>query len=241
MGIRSEYWIHDNDITYCDGSIGEENHESVALAHLRSIVLSHLSGLFKNMNRFENDWDLFTEKLGEKYSPIKFKKILKERGVTEDLWLAADDVTDAREYMIEKFGWKTAHGMGNSVYISTWGFSKKDIESIVNGVEEMLDSEGDVELEDNSIDINLYIGKNNTRVDYTLEELKQLLLPQINPIQQHFQQINKDKGNYLQNAKNIATQQIRDIEIDKLHPAYKRPGVNPLGDSVISFKVWLHE
>jgi hypothetical protein len=38
----------------------------------------------------------------------------------------------------------------------------------------------------------------------------------------------------------MASKQVRQLDLDMMHPAYKRPGVNPFGDSVLpTFQSWL--
>ncbi len=44
MNLLGEHWIHDGTVTYCDGDVGDMNHEGVVVDHVRH-VLADLVGM----------------------------------------------------------------------------------------------------------------------------------------------------------------------------------------------------
>lgn len=259
----SEYWIQqDGNVEFADGDVGDYNHEGIVIDWLTKQVVEKCESSFhvrKNTwhgrqvsfsNEDHVDIDEFSQALLMAYqeelvkqNPIKKPQIeqafeenpdkylhqaLKQSGVGQREWNVVTGHEDARNYAMEKWGWKTYRDN----HIDTWFWRKPDLVAIVEGIENIAHDMGwsDKRLAKQAFTINIFSNKRSFTTSFAT--LK-------NPP--------TTQSNYLQKA-NIdyltpqANKQMRDMEINNMHPAYRRPGVNPLGDHTrLTFKNLFNE
>jgi hypothetical protein len=185
------------------------------------------------------DWDEFLRALAEaafgekgEADPAKYAAHAAARaGVKRQQWDVANQTIDARIYAIKYWGWKAYRDR----YIESWFLRRNDIATIVSGLEDIADSEGwsDKKLARMGFSVYLYSTKRSIDVNYA-KMVEALNKP--SQIQNVFQTLAKPQYDYLNQ---YAKQQIKDVELDKMHPAYKRPGTQPFGDSVMSFRAFV--
>jgi hypothetical protein len=140
--ITGEWWIIDGSANYADGDIGDMNHEMYVIDHVRR---KYVYGEFdsdivdwdgfkkflakekyeedgKNIKEFENLSDEMIEEL------YLFK--LKEMEMSNEEYMIAEGMGDARKYGIEKLGWKRVAGKN----IQTNTLTVDDLREISNGL-----------------------------------------------------------------------------------------------------------
>lgn len=257
----SEYWIYrGGDVHFADGDIGDYNHEGVVIHDLQIKIIDQCENYFeirdKNGRPFADseyiDWEGFKEALSTAYAvelieknPEKQQKIedqleydpnkflfsaLKASGIKKPEWDTAEGVGDARDYAMQRWGWKTFRNDN----IDTWFFKQEDLADIIRGIDEIAEQEGWTEkkLNKKRFTINVFSSRKSFYLSY-----KQLNNPR-SPSQE-----NPIKTNLINYNAQQATQQVKNIDLQNIHPAYKRPGVNPFGDhtlySLPTFVEWL--
>lgn len=114
QAVQGEWWIEDGSAQYCDGDIGDVNHE---IAAREAIAYKYLDDP-EQLEETIEDWffSLSTEQISE-------------LGITpEEAQVLAGG--DAREYAMKHLGWKRM--AGNSV--ETWTLTSNDLRSIADGI-----------------------------------------------------------------------------------------------------------
>jgi hypothetical protein len=198
------------------------------------------------------DWDEFEKALASAYAEEyvrsfpgqkkKVQRILEEKpedliaraykraGIKDEELAVAEGRSDARNYAMKYWGWKTYRNKS----IDTWFFRRSDLKAIISGVEEIAHQDGwSKKLSKTTFSINVFSNKKHFYLSYN--QMK-------NPKSSHQQQL--PQFDYLSNQ---AGKQVKDIEYQNLHPFYKGRGgafggggvVNPFGDCVMSFKGFL--
>lgn len=259
--MRGEYWVHeDGYVDFADGDIGDYNHEGIVIRDVQNQIINKCEQSFRLRTKrggfFSDseyiDWDEFKRALAEAYAedyiqsnPKKAKTIkaylendpnklalaaFASCGIKKPELDTAEGIGDARDYAMKYWRWKTYRD-GN---IDTWLMTKADLDAIINGIEQIADESGWSDKRLNRMSFNLTVFATGRHFSLTLEQMKKWLQrPDKLP------QMDKPQYDYLTAQ---AEKQIRDMEIQKMHPAYRRPGVNPIGDSAIhSFKDFLRE
>lgn len=247
----SEYWIQqDGSVDFADGDIGDQNHEGIVIDWLAKQIVEKCESTFNvrkttyyarqirfsdeehiDINEFQEALLLAYEESLIQKNPIKKPQIeqafeenpdkylqqaLKQSGVGQREWNVVLGHEDARNYAMQKWGWKTYR----DGHIDTWFWRKPDLAAIVEGVENIAYESGwsDKKLNKQSFTINIFSNQKSFTTSFAT--LKNPPTTQ----QNYFQKANID---YLTPQ---ANKQMRDMEINNMHPAYRRPGVNPLGD-----------
>jgi hypothetical protein len=246
----SEYWIQqDGSVEFADGDVGDYNHEGIVIDWITKQIVEKCENTFdvkktthgrQRPFSYEDHIDIrefeeallmtYKENLVNQY-PIKkpnieqafeenpdkyLEQALKQAGVGQREWNVVSGHEDARNYAMQKWGWKTYR----DGHIDTWFWRKPDLTAIVEGIENIAHESGwsDKKLAKQSFTINIFSNKKSFTTSFNT--LKNPPTTQSN----YLQKANLD---YLTPQ---ANKQIRDMEISNLHPAYRRPGVNPLGD-----------
>lgn len=246
----SEYWIHqDGDVDFADGDIGDRNHEGIVIDIVQRDIIRSCERVFdleEKTDRYQRgftddeyvDWDKFTARLAEVYleehpdahEDEALELAFKQAGVNQEELMVAEGRTDARTFAMKNWGWKTYR----SEHIDTWTLGRNDVKAIISGIESIADESGWDEETLNDMEFVIDVFSNRKYMSMTFKELEEWYAkPGAAP------QANMNKNfDYLNHA---AKQQIRNVELDNMHPAYKRQGVNPFGDSVTypSFLKWL--
>ena len=245
----SEYWIEeDGDVQFADGDIGDLNHEGVVIDRVRSEIIEKTSSHFRGSGKYfdsGSDWDEFKDALANAYAkefiqknpkkrasvekslnydPEKFTlAALKESGVTKQEWETAEGNNDARDYAMERWGWKTYRN-GN---VDTWRCTRKDMSAIIDGLESISEQDGwsDKKFKKYKFTINIFSTKKFFNL--TIEQMKKW--------------INNPTAQITQDEPQDIYKPSEDLAKQFSHPYYhNRPGVNPYGDSVLySFKAFL--
>lgn len=248
----SEYWIReDGYVDFADGDIGDRNHESVVIDQVQSSIVDRCKQLFNSVTSVDYDggidWEGFKEEVIAAYveeltaaNPARaawyeemmenepervLLAALRKAGIKRNEWTVANGQSDARDYAMLHWGWKTYR----DGYIDTWRFTRKDVQAIIMGIEEIADDSGwsDRKLARESFGITVF--SSNRRFNLTLAQMKRWL-------ERPTGALPSPQFDYLTSQ---ATKQVRDIDLQGIHPAYKRPGVNPFGDSVLSFQAFV--
>ena len=191
--IQGEYWIQDGYAQFCDQSIGDDGHDSVAIREAQGLVLNYLGmdsdELERNYGRFddlvekgliENEMEISEDHDIEEdfYNFIKDQFSEQEANKCRELYRIACDRTgtDARMYAKKNWGWITVHGNNIGVY----KLDEKTIRSLIRGIEQILSESGADDILDEQVD--LYIGQDikseykNTDRNITLADLKDRFL-----------------------------------------------------------------
>lgn len=162
--ITGEYWIDDyGSATYADGDYGDMNHEMIVSQNITSELLNYFDIEFdmdaptnfnylsdeidntiyqfvldNNILKDDGITDPYEVFMDEKYKLMeKYLKTLNIENLDAKLKVAHDQM-DAREYGLQYDNWKRVHGN----WIETWYFRPQDLNIIVNGVNDILEQEG---------------------------------------------------------------------------------------------------
>lgn len=263
--IRGEYWIDENGYaTFADGDIGDSNHESVVLETIRKQIIEAAErnlGIRNKYGRFYSDseymdWEEFLGVLGEAYlKRLLANKTPREQnyltrlydedpdriirgalvslGVKRGEWEVANGQGDARDYAMERWGWKV-YREGN---VNTWRFTKKDLSAIIEGLHSIVSESGLSEKAANRYRFTIEVMSTGRAFTMTLPQMEAALNKQNTTSLYDMRRADP----WYDYVKKQADLQVRQGEIDKMHPAYRptgenpfgRKGVNPFGDSVI--------
>jgi len=253
MDIRGEYWIHEDGwVDFADGDVGDYNHEAIVVNLVQHKIADAMAGVegpngeIKNHTETSYDgnieWDEFTQDLEEVFDGDEDAQLdaIKQAGITDEEWACATTYgVDPREFALKNWGWKSVRGNN----VDTWNYTRDDLDTIVSGLDEILEQEGGWDAEDAETEVSIVVFSTGQHFTATLDELKNQLNPQPtkHPAQEYLQQKSRERDQYYGWMTNIAKQQNADQDLEKMHPAYKRKGVNPFGDSVMGFKTWLNE
>lgn len=173
--MRGEYWIIDGTAHYCDGDVGDVNHEGYALDHVRRTVADKMGVEFDEMDDWQrtledmasdrldpdNDADLEAWNDGDYESLIDYS--WEECGITPEEWAVANDRPGigAREYAIKHLGWKRVIGSE----VETWTLTQDDIQDILDGAYDTGEADEDTEL-------TIYVFSTKRTISATLAELR---------------------------------------------------------------------
>lgn len=260
----SEYWIRsDGDVDFADGDIGDMNHEGIVIQDVQRNIIDKAEsafGLLKkswngNLRSFSDDeyidWDEFKRAIAAAYADQlmqehpkkkkKYKALLKEDpnkfvvpaiaylGTKEAEWSVAEGGMDARDFAMEYWGWKTYR----DGHIDTWRFTRNDLKAIVRGIDNIADEMGwsEKKLERMSFGITVFSNRKSFSLSYRQMTNPRMPSAQPDPIKSNL-------VNFNQHTTDIAKNQVRDMELQKLDPYYQKRTF-PFGDSVISFRDFL--
>ncbi len=185
MRIVGEYWITTDGSTVEASGLGDTNHEGYALGHVRGLVLDFFEV------HFEHDFYDWVEKLPELREVIsKYlwdrKLLMADTGdlltdlmVYQEHWDLPWDTfrfafdpdkvdEDIRDYVARTESWKCVHNDA----IGTWTFTAKDRQIIADGVDEILEHQGDLDADDTKVKMNISVFSTCKCYAYTLKELK---------------------------------------------------------------------
>lgn len=241
----SEYWIYNTgDVEFADGDVGDRGHEAVVIDQIQRQIVEACENEFEvyksswsGKNRFSNDeyidWEGFKTALAEAYrqeliaqQPHNQEKLeamdedrliipaLKKVGVKSVEWSVANGMMDARDYAMQYWGWKTYRDQ----HIDTWLWRKQDLDAIVTGIDEIAEhmNWSDKRLAKLGFTINIHSTKKSFTTSY--ERMKNPPSPTA---------VANQQPDYATQQANLQT---KERELAQMHPAYKRPGVNPFGD-----------
>lgn len=245
----SEYWIEeDGSVQFSDGDVGDYNHEGIVISILQTNIIEKVYRVCDPKNKYkrrfdsDSDWDEWQaavvkswadklisrnikqkekiEKLLENNPDVLLMNALKEAGVKKIDWQTANEIGDARDYAMQNWGWKTYRD-GN---VDTWRLTKKDMQAIIDGLDEISNSEGWSEREFQKYEFSINVFSTGKHFYLKIPQMEKWL---INPTASITQDSTEEK---LMNQ--AAKQGSRQQDLDLIHPVYKnRPGVNPFGDS----------
>lgn len=178
--IQGEYWIQDGYAIGADGDINDFNHEGYAIMSAQSSIVDDAvqQGYVDNeylYNDYGVDWDEFQKNLMkgfvEQYpnyedmmdnEPDKLLNVIwKDLGVNSEILQIANDYGDVRTLAMKLWGWKAARGN----HIQTWTFTKEDISSILQGMDEMIPYGNDKDFE---VEIEVMSNKQLYQVPYSV-------------------------------------------------------------------------
>jgi len=222
--ITGEYWINqDGEAQFADADISGLNHEGYVIDAVHRNIIDQV-GLPKNYDSGDYvDFESFQEDFVKEIIKDKgldpeevdenevFAQGLKEEGVEED---EIDFVTrgnyNATMYAMKIWGWKAIRGH----HVESWTLTPNDMQIIAKGIDEILEQEGNYEDTDDD-DENLEFTVSyyqHSPITMTLAELragglKRLGIGVGTKIQQDLRQ--------------QAAQQVKDMELQKMHPYYK--------------------
>ena len=154
----------------------------------------------------------------------------------EERFSIANGRGDAREYAIEKWGWKRVAGNN----IESRSLTSKDMQAIARGIGEIDEMMAD----DAVFSISIY---GNQHYDVTLAELEAgRLNSQDSEVEQNYvqqttqglEQKRRQQQKWLDVQRDAASKQVRDVDIKNMHPYYQN---KPLGDcNLNSFQRWMN-
>jgi hypothetical protein len=250
----SEYWIYENGgVEFADGDVGDRGHEAVVIDSLQRDIAEKCEQAYDiyktswgGKSRFSNDdyidWDEFKNALAEAYrnkliqeQPQKKRKFenadedalmisaIKAVGIKQIEWIVANGRSDARDYAMQYWGWKTYRDRN----IDTWLWRTQDLQAIVSGIDEIAEHMGWSEKRLQKLGFTINIHSNNKSFTASYERLKN---PPSNVAAVAVNQ-KPDVTNMTLYGTQQANLRTKEFELSQMHPAYKRPGVSPFGDS----------
>ncbi len=255
----SEYWIHeDGGVDFADGDVGDYNHEGVVITHLQGQIIEAVYRVCHPQKKWsggyfdaDSDWDEWKQAVAVAYAEVWAKKepnladriqrqleydpekilnrALKEAGVKKAEWDTANGIGDARDYAMERWGWKTYRD-GN---VDTWRLTKNDLKAIIEGLSNIAFESGWSEKRTNRTRFTINVFSTKKHFYMSIPQMEKWLT---NPSAS----VTNDtpEADIMTKA---AIQGSRQQDLDLMHPHYRnRPGVNPFGDSVLhSFKAFI--
>ena len=158
-----EWWIDNyGQVMYADGDVGDMNHESYVIDHVigKYIYDEFDHGDWKDWEGFKKE--LAKEELEEQYGEEITNKLLsdpkqvedaylkklKEMGMTNEEYMIAEQMGDARKYGMEQLGWIRVAGHN----IQTFNLTHDDLKRIADG---LYDSNDNIDVEDPSFNIEV--------------------------------------------------------------------------------------
>lgn len=174
--FRGEWWIVDGDAAFCDGDVGDVNHEAYVIQHAQSQLTdgmmewdewkaSKAMEIAQDMSD-ENDIDenkkYELRNLAQNDPELFLLQNMKFAGIDEDIFLLANgNNSDPRLFAIKNWGWKRM--AGNAV--ETWTLTESDLRSISNGISSAYDNEI-MEMEERGEEPDFSIEVASTRTMY---------------------------------------------------------------------------
>jgi hypothetical protein len=152
--IRGEYWIQDGDVDYADGSIGDRNHEGIAIDHICHQYADEVQSMAQDLE-IEADFDHYdeidTEALSRVLGEIEDKleeqgmdrkqvnaHIMQTIGCDRDAYQIMQGGGYASFYAMTKYGWIAIR----SNNIELFGYDESKRKHLYNGLGNVLDHEG---------------------------------------------------------------------------------------------------
>jgi len=136
LAVSGEYWIDDSgNALFADTDIGDYSHESYVI---ETVQMQYMEDT--------DDWEEFKENLVQSYIEENpqyvnisemdiLAKIFKEMGMTDDEFLIAEGMGDARKFAMQHWGWKRLEGNN----IETWTLTNSDLNTIASGLWDAFD------------------------------------------------------------------------------------------------------
>jgi hypothetical protein len=177
--IRGEYWITDSGVWYADGDVGDFNHEMYARDHAVRRILDLFNAgsdeefydedMFRTaiiealgeegVEADEKNWaDLARDHIRRTVQPDKLKEM-------EACFDAACGFGDARDIAVQYFGWIWVRNNN----LSIWTY---DRDYILSGIGEVIEQEGDIEVDWNLLDLEIFVASTKKRYSVTYGELE---------------------------------------------------------------------
>jgi hypothetical protein len=167
--LRGEWWIIDSQAIFADSDVGEMGHEAHVVDSVqRKYAYDEFANEYVDWDGFKKELAMeeFEEQYGKRpteeyYQKYKNKmedlylKKLKEMGITNEEYMIAEGMGDARQYGMEHLGWKRIAGNN----IQTQFLTHDDLKNIANGLYDAYDEE----IEDGTL-FNIEV--NSTNVIY---------------------------------------------------------------------------
>jgi len=134
--ISGEYWIDDSgNALFTDVDIGDYSHESYVI---ETVQMQYIEDA--------DDWEEFKENIVQNHieenpqdvniSPDDILAILlKNMGMTDDEFLIAEGMGDARKFAMKYWGWKRLEGNN----VETWTLTNSDLNTIATGLWDAFD------------------------------------------------------------------------------------------------------
>jgi len=192
--ITGEYWIHDDgDAEYCDGDIGDMNHEGIVLNRVQRDIVEKVgdvkkdtgSGLARGIYVTDDgvDWDgwkdakaneLLVQRYGEQADDHEDEgeELLLQAahggGVSDEEWEAAEGLGDLRDFAMEHWGWKAVRGP----HVDTWTLTPHDMSTIAAGLNDILDQEGNDADEDDEPTFAIIVHSSGKSFEMTVSQLE---------------------------------------------------------------------
>ena len=156
-----EYWIQNGSPCYCDGSVGDETHESLVIQHAQNLFqdYSDRHGSFENylrtrLNAHNPNWEALYKAPGCLRGRDWYREALCLCESDEDKYLldAALDLTDLRTFAMREWDWIWVRKNN----IGLWALGSETLRSLERGIDAI------IELEDLSEPFQLRVGIQST-------------------------------------------------------------------------------
>lgn len=238
--IQGEYWITDyGEVYYADGDIGDQNHESIALDSIYNELADDFGIDYDNSDPDQLIAEILQKIMDDAESPQERQQFQAmadnnpQELIANQLMAMGDRNAkfkiacafgrgDAREYAVKVWNWRRVHGHD----IECRQLTPQDMKEIARGLHEILDQESSFDdtssdEDDMEFHISTWAGP---RYSVTLGQLESGSLQNKTTI-----------GPQAQALSQAANQQVRDMSIQSMNPAYHPKEINPFGRSVNPF------
>jgi hypothetical protein len=177
--IRGEYWIQESGVDFADGDIGERNHEGIAIEYVvsqYSDAVEELAKRLKIKNKIKN-YEYAVEEVIRVLDLAKSSNrknieswIINQIGCDVDTYNILLGGGDAREYVMEHYGWIAVRSNNVELY----GYTNDKQKQIADGIYQILDEEGiEGDIDPTQIDLSLFDYKTSKSWYATLADLEQ--------------------------------------------------------------------
>lgn len=224
--VRGEYWIDEHaGVHYADGDVGDYNHE----AH---VIDSVSRSVADSLEDYDGGWDEVD--LDHLLNFIDENELENQIDPAELAVLYGS--VDARDFAMEHWGWKTVRDHN----VETWTATRNDLKTIGEGLSEIVYQEAYDTPEDAASQLEFYVYShaNGQSKTFTLAALE---AGGIDPNAGRTMQMpgQTDIAMKNQGHTQIARNQLRDLDLQKMHPYY-RTQTFPFGDNTLmTFKDFL--
>ena len=164
--IKGEYWIQNGHVEFADGDVGDYNHEGIAIQAFYADFSNDIIELAKELKikidkshlKYEDEIDTeflqsmlhqIEEHLTDEMIPNPKQVIKNKLNLDPDAFSVMFGSSYASSYMMKKEGWIAVRGHNAELY----GYDEQKRNSLLRGIEEILDNEGIPEGDDDEIDI----------------------------------------------------------------------------------------
>jgi len=186
--IRGEYWIANGQIDFVDGDIGDVTHEGAAINHIFYNYSHNVGDLAEEFgidashieNHGEPDQEAIAEVLNECFEKNPNEKFFMEKlGVNRECLHILMGGGDAVNYVMVYEQWIAVRS--NNIELYGWDDQKRKY--LLNGLDEIFDSEGIEEDNPEQMDFTIFDFKTNKSRYITLADI-QSTIPVVRPVQQ---------------------------------------------------------